>query len=141
MKKNGISVGGAYFTLFPIGREFLKTHRVGPLGLNGFLTLVNCFEFSTTLRNRPLYCVGDGGRGEGGGVVLELFRKYLDIGFGFKSPIFWFIVSSKELFRKYLDIGFGFKSPIFGFIVSSKGRYMTSKIEIFSRKSRRISEI
>ena len=45
-----LSVGGI---LFPKG-ECLSTHRVGPLGLNGFLHLYYCFEFFTPT-NRDLY--------------------------------------------------------------------------------------
>ena len=43
-----------YVDLFPKG-EFLRTHRVGPLGLNGFLHLGLLFEIFQPYESWPLF--------------------------------------------------------------------------------------
>ena len=61
-------------TLFPKG-EFLRTHRVGPLGLNGFLHLVLFFGIFHPYEPWPLFSgwVG-GGWGVFLGQILTFFK-------------------------------------------------------------------
>ena len=61
-------------SLFPKG-EFLRTHCVGPIGLNGFLHLGLLFGFFHPYEPWPLFSgwVVVGGGGGGGGYYLQNF--------------------------------------------------------------------
>ena len=58
--------------LFPKG-EFLRTHRVGPLGLNGFLHLGLLFGFFHPYESWPLFSGWWVGGGGGGRITSKKF--------------------------------------------------------------------